>query len=62
MKATVPTEEELYNRMAPDLQRRVDASRAARQAREGSTKTAATTQSDDPDNAKPRWADPPPTR
>jgi len=62
MKATVPTEEELYNRMAPDLQRKVDASRAARLARENFTKPQTTTQLNDPDNAKPVWADPPPTR
>jgi len=62
MKATVPTEEELYNKMAPDLQRKVDANRAARLARENSTKTQVQAQLNDPDATKPVWAEPPPTR
>ncbi|KIM49440.1 hypothetical protein M413DRAFT_108311 [Hebeloma cylindrosporum] len=38
MKATTPTEEQLYNEMAPDLQRKVDKARAARLAREAAMK------------------------
>jgi len=60
MKVTVPTEEQLYNRMAPDLQRKVDALRASRVAQENAVKTQA--QLTDLDADKPIWADrPPPT-
>jgi len=59
MKAVVPTEEQLYNRMAPDLQRKVDAMRASRLARENATKTQVDAQLRDPDSEKPVWAEPP---
>jgi hypothetical protein len=38
MKATTPNEEQLYKELAPDLKRKVDASRAARLAREAEMK------------------------
>jgi len=62
MKATVPTEEQTYNALAPDLRRKVDANRAARLARENATEQQVTAQaqanqSEDPDKAKPIWAD-----
>ncbi|KAJ7582821.1 hypothetical protein C8J56DRAFT_232475 [Mycena floridula] len=63
MKLTVPTEEELYNRMAPDLQRKVDRTRAARLEREAAMQRQVTAQSPssntDPDSTKPNWADKP---
>ncbi|EPQ58423.1 hypothetical protein GLOTRDRAFT_110195 [Gloeophyllum trabeum ATCC 11539] len=57
MKATVPTPEQTYAAMSPDLRRKVDANRAARLAREEATKRQLDAQSDDAD--KPVWADPP---
>ncbi|KAJ3742135.1 hypothetical protein DFH05DRAFT_284943 [Lentinula detonsa] len=45
MKATVPTEEELYNRMAPDIRKKVDAARALRLAREAEMKQQVAAQS-----------------
>ncbi|KAF8892579.1 hypothetical protein BD779DRAFT_1195947 [Infundibulicybe gibba] len=64
MKATVPTDEELYNRMAPDLRRKVDATRAARLSREAEMHRRATAQTQsnasEPDEAKPVWANTPP--
>jgi len=57
MKATVPTEEQTYNAMAPDLRRKVDASRAARLAREEAARLPVNEAlNTDPDTAKPRWA------
>ncbi|KAF8968357.1 hypothetical protein BDZ97DRAFT_2073058 [Flammula alnicola] len=38
MKATTPSEAQLYNEMAPDLRRKVDAARATRLAREAEMK------------------------
>lgn len=35
--ATVPTPEQTYDALAPDLKKKVDAARAARQARENMT-------------------------
>ncbi|KAJ8475402.1 hypothetical protein ONZ51_g6568 [Trametes cubensis] len=55
--ATVPTPEETYAAMAPDLRRKVDANRAARLARENATKQQETAQLNDPDAQKPIWAD-----
>ncbi|KAJ3554782.1 hypothetical protein NM688_g2925 [Phlebia brevispora] len=46
-------------RMAPDLQRKVDANRAARLARESATRRQETAQLNDPDAQRPVWADPP---
>jgi len=57
MKATSPTEEQVYNKMAPDLRRQVDANRAARLAREEATKHQTEAQLADPDASKPVWAD-----
>ncbi|PPQ77609.1 hypothetical protein CVT25_011401 [Psilocybe cyanescens] len=62
MKATTPTEEQLYNEMAPDLRRKVDANRAARLAREAEMKKQVDAQvvgEKNPEAAKPIWADPP---
>ncbi|KAF9036577.1 hypothetical protein BJ165DRAFT_1504444 [Panaeolus papilionaceus] len=62
MKATTPTEEELYRAMAPDIRRKVDAARAARLARESETKKQVEEQilgQNNPDAVKPIWADPP---
>lgn len=60
MIATVPTEEETYNAMAPDLRRKVDANRAARLAREEAMRQQVTAQSQpqqDQNSAKPIWAE-----
>ncbi|KAI0086336.1 hypothetical protein BDY19DRAFT_960882 [Irpex rosettiformis] len=58
MSATVPTPEQTYNAMSPDLRRKVDANRAARLAREAATQQQAEAQSSDPDaTQKPVWAD-----
>ncbi|KAJ3785231.1 hypothetical protein GGU10DRAFT_355559 [Lentinula aff. detonsa] len=62
MKATVPTEEELYNRMAPDIRKKVDAARALRLAREAEMKQQVAAQAPptnvvDSDSIKPIWAD-----
>jgi len=61
MKATVPSEEDTYNAMAPDLRRKVDANRAARLAREDAMRrqVAAQTNQMGTDPAKPVWADGP---
>jgi len=61
MKVAVPTEEELYNRMAPDLRKNVDAIRAARLAQENAAAKQADLQTTvtDPDAQKPIWAEPP---
>ncbi|KAF9009383.1 hypothetical protein BDQ17DRAFT_1347999 [Cyathus striatus] len=60
MKATTPTEEELYNRMAPDIRRKVDAARALRNAREAETKKHYDAQTEEA--TKPVWADVPPSK
>ncbi|GBE82441.1 Assembly factor CBP4 [Sparassis crispa] len=57
MRATVPTPEQTYQAMAPDLRRKVDANRAARLARENATNAQATAQLNDPDSETPVWAD-----
>ncbi|RDB24069.1 Assembly factor CBP4 [Hypsizygus marmoreus] len=62
MKATTPTEDQLYNEMAPDLRRKVDAARAARLAREAEMKKQVEVQvANDatPEATKPIWADSP---
>ncbi|KAI0690057.1 hypothetical protein BC835DRAFT_206157 [Cytidiella melzeri] len=56
MRATVPTPEQTYNAMAPDLRRKVDANRAARLAREAAVQQQAQAQLNDPDAEKPVWA------
>ncbi|KAJ3726199.1 hypothetical protein C8R42DRAFT_774139 [Lentinula raphanica] len=63
MKATVPTEEELYNRMAPDIRKKVDEAKALRLAREAKMKQQVAAQVPstnvvDPDSLNPIWADP----
>ncbi|KAH8107179.1 hypothetical protein BXZ70DRAFT_1004052 [Cristinia sonorae] len=57
MRATVPTPEQTYAAMSPDLRRRVDANRAARLAREQATTKQLNAQLEDPDASKPVWAD-----
>jgi len=59
LKATVPTPEQSYAAMAPDLRRQVDANRAARIAKETLVQRQMNAQMDDPDSQKPIWADPP---
>jgi len=58
MKAIVPTEEQLYNSLSPDLKRQADAIRAARRAQEsGSVRSQdARQQLTNPDPEKPNWA------
>jgi len=61
MKVTTPTEEQLYNEMAPDLRRKVDATRAARLAREVEMKKQADAQTMPDSNREatgPIWANP----
>jgi len=55
MRATVPTPEQTYAAMAPDLRRKVDAHRAARLTQEQTIKRQIDAQSD-PDAEKPIWA------
>ncbi|TFK64084.1 hypothetical protein BDN72DRAFT_846930 [Pluteus cervinus] len=60
MKATVPTEQQLYSEMSPDLRKKVDAARAARLAREGEAQHQLKAQAQlAPDATKPIWADKP---
>ncbi|KAF9452246.1 hypothetical protein P691DRAFT_805130 [Macrolepiota fuliginosa MF-IS2] len=62
MKATTPTEEQLYQEMSPEIRRKVDATRAARLAREAEMKkqmAAQETRNANPEASKPIWADPP---
>jgi len=58
LRAVVPTPEETYNAMAPDLRRKVDETRRARLALEEGMKQQQNAQLD-PESAKPVWADPP---
>ncbi|KAI9508474.1 hypothetical protein F5148DRAFT_892997 [Russula earlei] len=58
LRTTVPTPEETYNAMAPDLRRKVDENRRARLALEEGMKQQQKAQLD-PESAKPIWADPP---
>jgi len=57
MRATVPTPEQTYEALAPDLKRQVDANRAARLARENMTSQQLQAQLNDPDAQKPVWSD-----
>lgn len=57
MRTTVPTPEQTYAAMSPDLRRQVDANRNARIAREEATKRQLNAQLDDLDATKPVWAD-----
>jgi len=58
LRATVPTPEETYNAMAPDLRRKVDENRRARLALEEGMRQQQKAQVD-PESAKPVWADHP---
>jgi len=53
MKTTVPTPEQTYDALAPDLKHKVDAARAARLARENMTSEQLQAQLKDPDSQKP---------
>ncbi|KAI5123312.1 hypothetical protein M0805_009333 [Coniferiporia weirii] len=62
MRAVTPTPEQLYDRMSPELRRKVDASRSQRLAAENAVRqqTAVQTQqatATDPDAQKPVWAE-----
>jgi len=58
MRATVPTPEQTYAAMAPDLRRKVDANRATRMAQERVLKEQIEAQERrDPEVVKPIWAD-----
>ncbi|KAH9028142.1 hypothetical protein EDB85DRAFT_1631380 [Lactarius pseudohatsudake] len=56
LRVTVPSPEETYNAMAPDLKRKVDENRRARLALEEGIKQQQNAQLD-PESAKPVWAD-----
>ncbi|KAN0141351.1 hypothetical protein V8E53_001107 [Lactarius tabidus] len=58
LRVVVPSPEETYNAMAPDLRRKVDETRRARLALEEGMKQQQNAQLD-PESAKPVWADPP---
>jgi len=58
MKATTPTEQQLYNEMAPDLRRKVDAARVARVAREAEQKKQVDAQNPNREATGPIWANP----
>jgi len=53
LKLTTPSDQELYDSLAPDLRRQVDARRAARE-NAGRVNVALTA---NPDVSKPVWAD-----
>ncbi|PAV24306.1 hypothetical protein PNOK_0137400 [Pyrrhoderma noxium] len=61
MKAVTPTPEQLYDRMSPEIRRKVDASRAQRLAAEAAMQQQISAQtqaaSGDPDSQKPVWAE-----
>ncbi|KJA20223.1 hypothetical protein HYPSUDRAFT_68626 [Hypholoma sublateritium FD-334 SS-4] len=61
MKATTPTEQQLYDEMAPDLRRRVDLARATREAREAEMRRQVDAQvaADKAPAPTPIWAEPP---
>ncbi|KAF9792449.1 hypothetical protein BJ322DRAFT_46952 [Thelephora terrestris] len=56
MKITVPTPEQTYGALAPDLKKQVDAARAARLARQNMTAEQLESQMNDPDSQKPIWS------
>jgi len=58
LRVVVPSPEETYNAMAPDLKRKVDENRRARLTLEEGMKQQQNAQLD-PESAKPVWADPP---
>jgi len=57
MKAIVPSEEQVYNSLSPDLKRQADAIRAARRAQESGVARSqdAREQLTNPDPDKPVW-------
>jgi len=57
MKAIVPSEEQMYNSLSPDLKRQADAIRAARRAQQGGAGNTQDTrqQLTNPDPDKPVW-------
>ncbi|KAI0035987.1 hypothetical protein K488DRAFT_82598 [Vararia minispora EC-137] len=57
MKTTVPTPEQTYREMAPDLRAKVDANRRARLAAEELEKQQSKYVVKDADEAKPVWAE-----
>jgi len=59
MKVVTPTPEQLYEKMSPEIRRKVDATRARRLAAENAVRqqTVAQNQTTDPDLQKPVWAD-----
>ncbi|KAF9227868.1 hypothetical protein BS17DRAFT_774439 [Gyrodon lividus] len=58
MHATVPTPEQTYAALAPDLRRKVDANRAARLAQERVMKQQIDAQISNSEAEKPIWSDP----
>ncbi|KIJ69346.1 hypothetical protein HYDPIDRAFT_105945 [Hydnomerulius pinastri MD-312] len=58
MRATVPTPEQTYAALAPDLRRKVDANRAARLAQEQVMKQQIDAQASSSEAEKPIWSDP----
>lgn len=57
MKATVPSPEQTYAAMAPDLRKKVDANRTARLAQEQELKRLIEAQTKAPEATEPIWAD-----
>jgi len=57
MKVVVPSEEQMYNSLSPDLKRQADAIRAARRAQQGGVGNTQETrqQLTNPDPDKPVW-------
>ncbi|KAF8844916.1 hypothetical protein BDN67DRAFT_962374 [Paxillus ammoniavirescens] len=58
MRATVPSPEQTYAALAPDLRRKVDANRAARLAQERVMKEQIDAQASNSEAGKPIWSDP----
>jgi len=58
MRATVPTPEQTYAALAPDLKRKVDANRAARLAQEQLMKQQIDAQASNSEAEKPIWSNP----
>lgn len=56
MRATVPTPEQTYDALAPDLKKKVDATHAARLAQENMNAEQLRAQTNDPDSRKPVWS------
>jgi len=56
MKAVVPSEEQMYNSLSPDLKRQADAVRAARRQNSNNAASETRQQLTNPDPDKPNWA------